>query len=195
MLVEYPEYSTNNSKSIFCTPWVAALSLLSPGPSQWRITITECVVNYQLLAAIYWSSPNVELLVEVDHNQLLTMASQTVDPIDWSHPPTSWVVPPERLVPSINRCSSATAGILDCNLATLSLACWRLQGYNIESRLWLNFGFINNDVVSFNGGARWLAVFNKNGVDVRPHSLTVSKRILKKIMIILLSGSSDYFHQ
>ena len=39
------------------------------------------------------------------------MASETVDPIDWSHPPPTWAVPPERLVHSINRCSSVTAGI------------------------------------------------------------------------------------
>ena len=25
------------------------------------------------------------------------MASETIDPIDWSHPPPSWAVPPERL--------------------------------------------------------------------------------------------------
>ena len=30
--------------------------------------------------------PNGELLVAVDHNQLRTMASETVDPIDWQHP-------------------------------------------------------------------------------------------------------------
>ena len=28
----------------------------------------------------------MELLVAVNHNQLRTMASETVDPIDWSHP-------------------------------------------------------------------------------------------------------------
>ena len=49
------------------------------------------------------------------------MASDKVDPIDWSHPPPAWVVPPERLVHSINRCSSATAGIRSCNLATFSM--------------------------------------------------------------------------
>ena len=49
------------------------------------------------------------------------MASETVDPIDWSHPPPSWAVPPERLVHSINRCSSATAGIRSCNFATFSM--------------------------------------------------------------------------
>ena len=30
--------------------------------------------------------PSEKLLVAVDHNQLWTMASETVDPIDWSHP-------------------------------------------------------------------------------------------------------------
>ena len=49
------------------------------------------------------------------------MASETVDPIHWSHPQPSWAVPPERLVHSINRCSSASAGIRSCNLATFSM--------------------------------------------------------------------------
>ena len=40
-----------------------------------------------------------------------------------------------------------------------------------------------------------LAIFTKNGVDVEPHFLTISKRTLKKIMIILLSGSSGYFSE
>ena len=66
---------------------------------------TECGVNYQLLAVMLLMLPNGELLVAVDQNQLMTMASQTVDPIDWSHPPPSWAVPPERLVHSINQCS------------------------------------------------------------------------------------------
>ena len=35
--------------------------------------------------------------------------------------------------------------------------------------------------------------FYQNGVDVGPHFLIVSKRTLKKIIIILLSGSSSYF--
>ena len=51
------------------------------------------VVNYQLPAIItevaQWETP-----VEVDHNQLLTMASEMVDLIDWSHPPPSLAVPP-----------------------------------------------------------------------------------------------------
>ena len=33
-------------------------------------------------------SPNGELLVAVDHNELWTMASETVDPLDWPHPHT-----------------------------------------------------------------------------------------------------------
>ena len=39
------------------------------------------------------------------------------------------------------------------------------------------------------------AVFTMNGVDVGPHFLTVPKRTLKKIMIILLSGNSGYFSE
>ena len=37
----------------------------------------------------------MDLLVAVDHNQLWTMASETEDPIDWSHPPPSLAVCPE----------------------------------------------------------------------------------------------------
>ena len=59
----------------------------------------------------YLKQPNGELLVTVNHNQLRTMASETVDPIDWSHPPPSWAVPPERLVHSINQCTQ-----LDSNM-------------------------------------------------------------------------------
>ena len=35
------------------------------------------------------------------------MASETVDPIDWSHPSPSLAVPPERLVHNKNQCTSA----------------------------------------------------------------------------------------
>ena len=31
-------------------------------------------------------------LVAVDHNKLRTIALETVDPIDWYHPPPSWAV-------------------------------------------------------------------------------------------------------
>ena len=40
-----------------------------------------------------------------------------------------------------------------------------------------------------------LRFFTKNGIDVGPHFLTISKRTLKKILIILLSGSSGYFSE
>ena len=49
------------------------------------------IINYlQLFTKIaHW-----ELLDAVDHNQLQTTASETVDPIDWSHPhPTQGAVP------------------------------------------------------------------------------------------------------
>ena len=60
---------------------------------------------------------NGELQVAVDHNQLRTMASETVDPIDWSHTSPSWAVPPERLLHSINRCSLSSTGIRSCNFS------------------------------------------------------------------------------
>ena len=59
--------------------------------------------------------PNGELLVAVNHNQLRTMASEMVDPIDWSHLPPSWAVPPECLVHSINQCN--LSGNQMCNLS------------------------------------------------------------------------------
>ena len=49
--------------------------------------------------------PNWKILVAFYQNQLRTMASETVNPIDWSHPQPSWAVLPERLVHSINRCN------------------------------------------------------------------------------------------
>ena len=63
-------------------------------PPSGESTTTECWVNYQLLAVI----------TEVAQRgipscsrpqQLRTMASETVDPIHWSHPTPSWPVPPE----------------------------------------------------------------------------------------------------
>ena len=42
-------------------------------------TTTKYGFNYQVLAVI---AANWQLLVAVDHNQLQTMASETVDPID-----------------------------------------------------------------------------------------------------------------
>ena len=40
-----------------------------------------------------------------------------------------------------------------------------------------------------------LRFFAKNDVDVGPHFLTASKKTLKKITIILHSGSSGYFSE
>ena len=84
--------------------------------------------------------PNGELLIAVNHNQLRTMASETVDPIDWSHPPPSWAVPLGRLVHSINQCN--LRGNRTCNRSIRGnhLAYAAAQGIqqNIESRrLWI----------------------------------------------------------
>ena len=79
-------------------------------PPSGESTPTECGVNYQLLAVIT-EAAQWELLVAINHNQLQTMASETVDPIDWSHPPRSWAVPPERLVHSINQCTQLDSNV------------------------------------------------------------------------------------
>ena len=86
------------------------------------LATTECGVNFQLLAVIYWSSPMGNSLLQstiTSYGQF--QQRRQIHPINWSHPPPSWAVPPERLVHSINRCSSATAGIRPCNLATFSM--------------------------------------------------------------------------
>ena len=44
------------------------------------LDINYLIINYVL------KQPKGELLVAVKNNQLRTMASETVDPIDWSHP-------------------------------------------------------------------------------------------------------------
>ena len=54
-------------------------------PPSGESTTTECGFNYQLLAVVteagQWGTPRPM------GNSSLTMASETVDPIDWSHPP------------------------------------------------------------------------------------------------------------
>ena len=79
-------------------------SLLWPGASQWRIYYHRMWGQLSTTCSNVLKQPNGELLVAVNHNQLRTMASETVDPIDWSHPPPSWAVPPERHLNSINQC-------------------------------------------------------------------------------------------
>ena len=68
-----------------------------------------------------------ELLV-VNHNQLRTMASETVDPIDWSHPPPLWAVPPERHVPSINQCNLSETRTCNRSMRGNHLAYAATQG-------------------------------------------------------------------
>ena len=78
-------------------------SLLWPGASHWRIYYHRIWVQLSTTCSNVLKQPNGELLVAVDHNQLRTMASETVDPTYWSHPPPSWAVPPESHVHSINQ--------------------------------------------------------------------------------------------
>ena len=79
--------------------------------------------------------PNGELIVAVNHNQQLTMASETVDPIDWSHSPSSWAVPPECHVHSINQCNLSRTRTYSTTAACEATTCLcGHSGYN-----WINF--------------------------------------------------------
>ena len=57
-------------------------------PPSGESTTTECEVNYQLLAVIaevpQWGTPSCSQPQPAMDK--LTMASETVDPIDWLHP-------------------------------------------------------------------------------------------------------------
>ena len=117
---DYPSLKEGESRGILVficksLSWIK-VSLLWPGACQWRIYYHRICGQLSTTCSNLLKYPNGELLVAVDHNQLRTMASETVYLIDWSHPPLSWAVPPGRFVHSINRCSSATAGIRSCNL-------------------------------------------------------------------------------
>ena len=80
---------------------------------QWRIYYHRMWGQISNTCSNLLKQPNRELLDAVNHKQLQTMASETLDPIDWSHPPPSWAVAPECLVYSINQ--SSFIGNLTCN--------------------------------------------------------------------------------
>ena len=88
-------------------------SLLWPGASQWRFYYHRMWGELSTTFSNVLKQPNGELLGAVNHNQLRTMTSEAVDPIDWSHPPLSWAVSPERLVHSIDQCN--LSGNRTCN--------------------------------------------------------------------------------
>ena len=88
------------------------------------------IINYlqNCTEAAQW-----ELLVAVNHNQLWTMASETVDPIDWSHPAPTWAVPPERHVHSINQCHLSATRTCNRSMRGNHLAYTATQGMNHHS--------------------------------------------------------------
>ena len=63
------------------------------------------------------------------------MASDTVYPIDWSHPPPSCAVPPERLVHSINQCTSAESNVQPQHGRQPPCLCGH-SGYNTLLHYW-----------------------------------------------------------
>ena len=103
-------------------------SLLWPGASQWRIYYNRMWGQLSTTCSNVLKQPNGELLVAVNHNQLPTMASETVDPIVWSHTTPSWAVPPERLVHSINQCNLSGNRTYNCCMRGNHLAYAATQG-------------------------------------------------------------------
>ena len=98
------------------------------GASQWRIYYHRKWGQLSTTSSNVPKQPNGELQVAVSQNQLRTMASETVDPIDWSHPPPSWAVLPERLVHSINQCNLRRNRTCNRNTRGNHLACAATQG-------------------------------------------------------------------
>ena len=85
------------------TPWAPRFAHCNAG---WAANHKTCCSEW---AAIVRPS-------EYQTNTLPVRPLKVTSPIDWSHPSQSWAVPSERLVHSINRCSSSTSGIRPCNL-------------------------------------------------------------------------------
>ena len=106
------------------------MSSIWPGASQWRIYYHRMRGQLSTTCSNILKYPNEELLVAVDHNQQQTLASETVDPIDWSYQRKmvallpSWAVSPKRLVHSINRCRfkwESTSQPSACEATTLPM--------------------------------------------------------------------------
>ena len=63
------------------------------------------------------------------------MVSETVDPIDWSHPPPSWAVPPEHLMHSINQCNLTGNRMSNCSMRGNHLADADTLGIKLLNQL------------------------------------------------------------
>ena len=84
--------------------WYKGKVFYGQEPPSGEYTATECGVNYQLLAVIYWSSPM--------GNSWLQLTTTIMDKgakdgrSNWLvGPPPSWAALPQHLVHSINQCS------------------------------------------------------------------------------------------
>ena len=142
-------------------------------PQKWGRLSTTC--------SNVLKQPTGELLVAVNHNQLRTMASETVDQSDWSHPPPSWVVPPERHVHSINQCTSAESNV-HRSMRGNHLAYAATQGIKISLLVLLDlskaFDSVNhylllNKLVQLNIDSTWFASYLHD----RTHSVKIDKII------------------
>ena len=104
---------TENGFSVILHSSEVTFFFLWPRASQKRIYYQRMWGQLSTTCSNVLKQPNGELLVAVNHNQLLITASETIDPIDWSHPQPSWAVPTELLVHSINQCN--LSGSRTCN--------------------------------------------------------------------------------
>ena len=94
-------------------------------------TSTVRNVNYQLLAALIPTKPNVQLPVAVDHSQLRTMAAETVDPIDCPSIPSN---PPHPLQGVPSECHlqmRMRATDQECSKRDRSRDLWNNMGHSI----------------------------------------------------------------
>ena len=98
--------------------------LLWPGASQWRIYYHRMWGQLSTTFSNLLKQPNGELLVAVDHNQLRTIASETVSPIDWLHPPSSWAVPPDlQVLKTLKTLKTFIATVCQYNTIQYNVIC------------------------------------------------------------------------
>ena len=108
--------------------------------------------------------PTWELLVAVNHNQRRTMASETVDPIDWSHPSPSWAV---RLVHSMNQCNLSRNRTCNRSMRGNHLAYAATQGI---SRKIFRKDQVNWYTVRYNAGSPLNTLSGRIGKVVASHA-------------------------
>ena len=132
-----------SSQKVHTKVFESLLSLFS----QWRIYYHRMWGQLSTTCSKILKQPNGELLVAVGHNHIHTMASETVYPIDWSHSPPLWAVPPE---PSCIVKSSATSAGIEvatgaCEATTGPMRPMRVLYIYIFIYLYINHSSLRSD--------------------------------------------------